>query len=335
MVRRQKIKNRKYTCLIKLASILLLTLTIIFASLKFYSDWLVHQAEAKYPPSEFLPVEGLQLHYVNEGSGRPVVFIPGGYGKVQDFTLSPLFDLVTAKYQAIFLDRPGLGYSERPTQEDATPAVQVRLIHDALQQLNIEKPVLVGQSWGGVIALEYGLDYPDDLSGIVLLGVAPYPRERSSDLISGIVRTPILGDFVLHTLYVPLGYHIMGPAFLEEAVEYFAPLDAVPASYSDTLGLEVRPSHAKAGADEEQIIPASLETLSTRFDEVSVPVVIVAGDLDTHAIEQAPRLDEEIPHSKVVVVEGANHLLWFSLPEVLIDAIQETWTWADERGFTQ
>jgi pimeloyl-ACP methyl ester carboxylesterase len=127
----------------------------------------------------------------------------------------------------------------------------------------------------------------------------------------------------------------MGPAFLEESVEYFAPLDAVPASYSDSLGLEVRPSHAKAGADEERIIPPSLETLSARLGEISAPVVIVASDLDTHAIEQSPRLDEDIPNSRVIVVEGANHLLWFALPEVVIDAIQETWTWADELAIAE
>jgi pimeloyl-ACP methyl ester carboxylesterase len=297
-----------------------------------YSDYLVRQAEAEYAPAEFVTVEGLQLHYLSEGSGRPVVFIPGGYGKIQDFTLSPLFDPVAMEYQAVFLDRPGLGYSERPTHEDATPPAQVRLIHGALQQLNIEKPVLVGQSWGGIIALQYALDYPDDLAGIVLLGVAPYPRERDSDPISEIVRMPILGDLVLHTLYVPLGYHIMGPAFLEESVEYFAPLDTVPASYSATLGLEIRPSHARAGADEERIIPLYLETLSARLAEISVPVVIVVGDLDTHAIEQAPRLEEDIPNSRVTVVEGAHHLLWFSLPEIVVDAVQETWTWADETG---
>jgi pimeloyl-ACP methyl ester carboxylesterase len=331
----QKSKNNRHTCLIRFVGILLLTLAAILVGLKLYTSHLIRQAEAEYPSAEFVTVEGLRLHYVSEGSGRPVVFIPGGYGKIQDFTLSPLFDPVAAKYQAVFLDRPGLGYSERPTYEDATPSVQVRLIHGALQQLNIEKPVLVGQSWGGIIALQYALDYPDDLAGIVLLGVAPYPRERASDPISEIVRTPILGDLVLHTLYVPIGYHILGPAFLEESVEYFAPLDAVPASYSATMGLEVRPSHVKAGADEDRIIPPYLETLSARLAEISVPVVIVAGDLDTYAIEQAPRLEEDIANSRVVVVEGANHLLWFSLPEVVIDAIQETWTWADETEVAQ
>jgi pimeloyl-ACP methyl ester carboxylesterase len=328
----QKRTNNRYTCLIRSVSILLLTLVAILVGLKLYSDHLVRQAETEYPPAEFVTVERLQLHYVSEGSGRPVVFIPGGYGKIQDFTLSPLFDPVATEFQAIFLDRPGLGYSERPTHEDATPSVQVRLIHGALQQLNVEKPVLVGQSWGGIMALQYALDYPDDLAGIVLLGVAPYPRERASDPISELVRMPILGDLVLHTLYVPIGYHIMGPAFLEESVEYFAPLNAVPASYSATMGLEIRPNHVKAGADEERIIPPCLETLSARFGEVSVPVVIVAGDLDTYAIEQAPRLEEDIPNSRVVVVEGANHLLWFSFPEVVVDAVRETWTWADETG---
>jgi pimeloyl-ACP methyl ester carboxylesterase len=148
------------------------------------------------------------LHYVSEGSGRPVVFIAGRNGKVQDFTLSPLFDPVTENYHAIFIDRPGPGYGERPEDEVATFAVQARLIHGALMQLGVEKPVLVGQSRGGGIALKYALDYPDDVAGIVLLGSSPYPSQDSADpifdTIEAIVTMPVLGDFVLHTIYVPI-----------------------------------------------------------------------------------------------------------------------------------
>jgi pimeloyl-ACP methyl ester carboxylesterase len=332
-MRGQKDKSSRRARLIRFAGIPLLALAIVFAGLKIYTDWLVRQAEAKYPPAEFVVVEGLPLHYLSEGSGRPVVFIHGGGGKLQDFALSPVFDLAAADYQVVLVDRPGLGYSERPRDEDATPAVQARLIHKALLKLGIEKPVLVGQSWGGVIALEYALDYPDDLSGIVLLGSAPYPREREPDPFLRIVRIPVLGDLVLQTLYVPIGRHIVAPAFLEASAEYFAPLDAVPSSYLDTtIELGLRPSHVKADADEEVIIPASLESISGRFGEISVPVTIVAGSLDTHAIEQAPRLDEDIPYSQVSVVEDAHHFIWFSRPEMVIDAIGETWTWADELG---
>jgi len=322
-------KKKRNTCLIRSVGALLVALAAVFFGLKLYTDWLVRRAEAKYPPDRFVTVEGLQLHYVSEGSGRPVVFIAGRNGKVQDFTLSPLYDLVTENYHAVFIDRPGLGYSERPGNEAATFAVQARLIHGALTELGIEKPVLVGQSRGGGIALEYTLDYPDDIAGVVLLGSSPYPSEDSADpvfdTIEGIVTTPVLGDFVLHTVYVPIARQVMSP-FLEAYIEYFAPLDEVPSSYYDTsLELGLRPTMVKADAEEEKVISESLEKLCARFDEIAIPVVIVTGDLDTYAMEQAPRLDDDIPYSEVVIVEGAHHFLWFSYPGEVIEAIRKAW----------
>jgi pimeloyl-ACP methyl ester carboxylesterase len=328
-----KDQKKRNTCLIRIASTLLVALVAVFLGLKFYTDWLVRRAEAKYPPDKFVTVEGLRLHYVSKGSGPPVVFIAGRNGKVQDFTLSPLYDSVTEDYHVIFIDRPGLGYSERPKDEAATFAVQARLIRGALTQLGIEKPVLVGQSRGGEIALKYALDYPDDIAGVVLLGSSPYPSETPDsvfDAIEGIVTTPVLGDFVLHTIYVPIARQVMSP-FLEEYIEYFAPLDEVPSSYYDTsLELALRPTMVKADAQEEKVVSESLEKLCTRCDEILVPVVIVTGDLDTYAMEQAPRLDDDLPNSEIVIVEGAHHFLWFPYPDEVMEAIQKAWIEAGE-----
>ena len=181
---------------IRWARNLLLALIGLLLALKIVTDVLVNRAEMKYPPDETVLVEGLQLNYVRAGNGRPVVFIPGGSGLLQNFTLSPVFDAVTADYEAIFFDRPGLGYSEKPAGEAATPDVQVRLLHGALQELGVEKPILVGQSWGGVMALTYALNYPDDLAGIVLLGASPYPRERQSDFFNVIRFSFVIADLL-------------------------------------------------------------------------------------------------------------------------------------------
>ncbi len=328
-------QHKKKSRLVRWGRNALLALIVLFLALKIVTDMLVNRAELKYPPDETVLVEGLKLNYVRAGNGRPVVFIPGGSGLLQNFTLSPMFDAITADYQTIFFDRPGLGYSEKPYDETATPAVQARLLHGALQELGVDKPVLVGQSWGGVIALTYALDYPDDLAGIVLLGSSPYPRERHEDYFDVIARMPVVGDLTLNTVYVPVGRYIVAPAILEQRVDNFAPLTAVPPTFEDlTLTIGLRSSHLKASAIENAVIPPALEGLSQRLGEVAAPVTIVAGTLDTHAFEQASRLDEAIPHSEVVIVAEANHYLWYAYPDVVVTAVTDTWAWADSLGVT-
>ena len=103
------------------------------------------------------------------------------------------------------------------------------------------------------------------------------------------------------------------------------------ASYYDTsLELALRPTMVKADAQEEKVVSESLEKLCTRFDEILVPVVIVTGDLDTYAMEQAPRLDDDLPNSEIVIVEGAHHFLWFPYPDKVMEAIQKAWIEAGE-----
>jgi pimeloyl-ACP methyl ester carboxylesterase len=304
----------------------------VLVGLKFYTDWLVRRAEANYPPADFVAVEGVQLHYVDAGAGRPVVFIHGGGETLQDFTLSPLYNLVTKDYRAVFVDRPGLGYSQRPTDKAVTLPEQTDLIHRALQQLDIEKPMLVGHSWGGTVVLQYALDYPDDLSGVILLGPAPYPMESTPEpFYDRIVRIPILGDVVLHTLYVPIGYHLVAPAQRGDAIAYFAPLDEVPDSYFDMrMALALRPSHIVAAREERVIYPLGRESVSARLGDVTAPTMIISGSLDDHVMEQVPQLDEDIPNSRVVIMDGAGHYIWFAYPERVVDVIQETWDWVDE-----
>jgi len=305
-------------------------LTVILVGGKIYTDVIVQSAESKYPPAKFVTVENVRLHYLEAGSGLPVVIIPGGSGKVQDFSLSPLYQLIIDEYQVIIFDRPGLGYSEKPL-EVTTPEVQARLIHSAIDELGYEKPLLLGQSWGGVIALAYAQAYPTDLSGMILLGTSPYPRERKSDIFNVIARTPVIGDLIVYTLYVPIARHWVAPAMLEQNKDYFSPLNTVPEGYYDaTMEVGLRPSHLKTAAEETRIIPASLAALVENLDKVDVPVMIVAGDQDTHAMEQSIHLQEDLPASKVKAVEETNHYLWFSQPNGVVETIHELWIWSDE-----
>lgn len=323
--------QKKRGCVMRAIAALAVLLLITCGCLGIATQIIVRQAEARYPAAAFVTVEETRLHYASEGSGRPVVFVHGGNGQLQDFALSPVFAPVAAEFHATAFDRPGLGYSEKPANGDMTPAVQARLIREALEELQVERPLLVGQSWGGVVALAYALDNPESVSGVVLIGVAPYPRERTTDPFLAVARVPVIGDLLVHTVFVPIGHYLLSPVLLEQSVGSFAPLSQVPPSFYDTnIALGLRPKQILSAAEESVVIPASLESLSERLHEITVPVTVLVGELDTHAAEQAARLKNDIVGSTVVIVDGANHYFWYAYPEVVVEAIRSTWDRVEE-----
>lgn len=309
-------------------AIILLTvaLPVICGSLGLGTRLIVRQAEARYPASDFVTVEAASLHYTRAGVGRPVVLLHGGSGQLQDFSTSPVYPPLTNEFSTIAFDRPGLGYSEKPADEALTPEVQARLLFEALGALGIQRPLLVGQSWGGVVALAYALEYPESVSGIVLMGVAPYPRARRTDPFYALARLPVIGDLLVHTLFVPIGRYLLSPALLKQGAASFAPLDQVPPGfYAKSIALGLRPAQILAEAEESVVIPASLDSLSKRLPEIAVPVTILVGELDPYAFEQAARLEQDLPGSVVIVVADAAHYFWYAYPDVVVEAVRNTW----------
>jgi pimeloyl-ACP methyl ester carboxylesterase len=100
----------------------------------------------------FVTVGEARLHYVDEGSGRPVVMIHGNAGDLQDFRSGTL-DLMAHNYRTIAFDLPGHGLSKALRNTRGTIQEQAKILHQALTALEIKDPILVGHSWGGAVLL--------------------------------------------------------------------------------------------------------------------------------------------------------------------------------------
>ena len=138
-------------------------------------NWQARVAERRHPPiGNFITVNGVRLHYLDAGEGPPVVLLHGNSSMVQDFALSILEPLART-HRVIAIDRPGFGYSDRPTDVVWTPEAQAALIRDALDRLGVEMPVILGHSWAASIALCFALDYPDEIAGVVVESGYYYP----------------------------------------------------------------------------------------------------------------------------------------------------------------
>jgi len=266
-------------------------------------------------------VDGVALNYVSAGSGRPVVLIHGNPGSYQDYTLA-VFERLIKSYYVVAFDRPGHGFSERHDSVQTTVEVQARIVHDALQRLAIEKPVLVGHSWGGSLVLAAAVAYQKDLSGIVLLAPAAYPSVRV-EWWSLLPRVPLLGEFVVNRL-TPF----LGRAFVRKSLKQAYDPQELQHEYAEqSAEMWMRPDHIRACAYDERTLAASLRGLSQYYCDIEIPVVIVTGSADRllDPNEHAYPLQRAIKNSKLVVLPETGHQLPQTHPDAVIAAIDAAW----------
>ena len=127
-----------------------------------------HSAERCSPPlGHLLKIDGARLHYLDCGRDRansssPAVLLHGNGAMIEDFLISGVIDCVSRSRRVISFDRPGFGHSDRPPDRSWTAEAQANLIYEACANLGVERPVLVGHSWGTLVALAMALAHPGE-----------------------------------------------------------------------------------------------------------------------------------------------------------------------------
>ena len=287
-------------------------------------------AERRHPPlGRFVTAGGARLHYVERGRGQPVVFLHGNGAMVEDLLISGVIDQTARRYRAIALDRPGFGHSDRPRGRSWTAAAQASILPEAFRLLGIERPIVVGHSWGTLVALALALDHPRHVSGLVLASGYYYPTPRKDVALFSVPAIPVVGDLLRHTV-APLIGEAMAPALIERM---FSPQGVSPRFAEQfPVALTVRPSQIRAfSEDAAHMIPAA-QMLSGRYRSLFPPTAILAGDADEIAsYRQAQRLHGEVAGSRLEVLRGGSHMVHHIAPERIVHAIDavaaESSTW--------
>jgi len=218
---------------------------------------LARSAERRNSPrGHFLDIDGVRLHYVERGSGEPLLLLHGNGSMIQDFDSSGLLAMAARKYRVIVPDRPGYGYSNRPRDRLWSPGRQADLIHDVLIELDATPAVVLGHSWGASVAVQLALRHPESVKALVLASGYYYPTARVDALMLSPPALPIIGDILRHTIS-PLLVRLMWPGLMRKI---FGPKQ-VPEKFRRgfPVGLAVRPSQLRASASESgMMIPDAL-----------------------------------------------------------------------------
>jgi pimeloyl-ACP methyl ester carboxylesterase len=283
--------------------------------------WVRHRAsraERDNPPvGRFVEVEGARLHYIDKGEGPPVVLLHGNTVLLQDFIASGLIDRLAERHRVIAFDRPGFGYSERPRGRLWTAQTQAEAIRHALARLGVDAPVVLGHSWGTLVALGMALGGAPYVRGLLLVSGYYYPTARLDVALTAPAALPVVGDVLRYTVSPLTGR----PLLKRTVAAMFSP-SPVPDNFFDVIAPEMmlRPSQIRAEAgDAARMIPAAAR-LRDDYSALRIPVSIFAGADDKIVDPQAQsvRLHQAVPHSSLVVIPGAGHMVHYAAADQIV-----------------
>lgn len=301
--------------------------TAALAGAAIYNQVQRRAAETETPPAgKFVEIDGIRLHYVERGlherDVHPVVLLHGNGMTWADWDASGVLDKLVAETRVIAFDRPGFGYSDRPRTRIWTPQAQAALMVRALAEIGVERPVVVGHSWGTLVALAMALDFPRVVSGLVLLSGYYFPTARLDVYPTAIPAIPVLGDALAYTVS-PLVGRMIAPAGLKAS---FAPAEISPKFRRFPMEMALRPSQVRATAGDTALMVPGAYSLAKRYDELDLPVLIMAGsgDLIAHPDEHAEKLVSRIKDAELRMIEGSGHMIHYTATDDVADGIIET-----------
>lgn len=283
------------------------------------------RAEALHPPrGRFVEVDGIRLHVIERGDpdAPPLVLLHGNSALAEELVLSGLVGRAAVRYRVLVFDRPGYGHSERPDDREWTPEEQARLLLDALALLGVDKPIVMGHSWGTLVALSMALQAPQSVRALVLVSGYYRPGLRVDVAWLSAPSLPAVGALMRHTVSPLLG-RLLWPAFTRRM---FWPREVTEPFRSDfPVWMSLRPQQLKASAEESALMIPWAMKLRSRYGEVQVPAMIVAGASDRMVTTRwhARWLHEALPGSGLQVVPHAGHMVHHVATHQVLKAIDE------------
>lgn len=270
-------------------------------------------------PRQFVEVSGHRLAYAEVGSGRPVLLLHGALTGADDLLLA-LGDRLAGEVRLIAVDRPGYGASEGDW-ETASIWRQATLVRGLSAALALERPVIVGHSFGGAVALSWAVQAPEELTAVVALAPLAFPEPRLEQVLFGPRAAPLVGDLLsfmsmpFDAVAMPAVWRAMfSPQPIPEAFEA-----AFPTRAPGERG------RMKTVAREAARLLPDLARSASLYGGAALPARILCGDQDRVAnpMLHGRVLASILPDSRYISVPGAGHMVHHASPDIVADAVLE------------
>jgi len=269
--------------------------------------------------SQFVEIDGILVHYKMMGQGQPYIILLHGFG-ASVFSWHAVMEPLSQLGTVIAYDRPAFGLTERPMNWSGLnpygPEGNDALLAGLMDYFGIQKAILIGNSAGGTISMQFALLHPDHVQALILVDPAVY-ENSSPNWVSILGKTPEMQH--------------LGPLFVRSIRK--SGLDLIRTAWHDptritqeTLDGYTKPLRAtnwdRALWD---FTMASHDTgLISDLKEFTMPVLVITGDDDRIVpTANSVKLAGVIPNSKLVIIQNAGHVPHEEQPTLFMQVADE------------
>lgn len=264
----------------------------------------VEQLKARWaaPPSQFVELDGMQVHVRDEGprdSAMPIVLLHGTSASLH--TWEGWTEKLKDRRRVVSLDLPGFGLTGPFPDADYRLARYLRFLANFFDRMEAKRFVLVGNSFGGFLAWQFALAMPARVDRLVLIDAGGYPQQARS---------------------VPIGFRIAGIPVLSQVARQVLPRSVVESSVRNVYGepdkvtsalvdryyeLTLRAGNRQALGQRINQIPTGED--AERIRDIGVRTLILWGGRDRLVpVELAGRFHADIRGSRLVVFDDLGHV---------------------------
>jgi pimeloyl-ACP methyl ester carboxylesterase len=263
------------------------------------ADIPLEQLKARWatPPSKFVEVDGMSIHYRDEGSGPTLVLVHGTGSSL--FTWDGWVKALSDRYRIVRLDTPGFGLTGPHPKGDYRLSTYAEVLDHFVQAIGIDRFAVAGNSLGGGIAWSYAVAHPEKVSALVLVDSMGYPHEGPTPVVFTLARMP-----VMPSLLAQLDPRRLVEQTLKDC--YGDPRKVTPALIDHYTQMSLRPGNR--GAFSERV-KTPYEDRTAALAGMKMPVLIMWGAKDgLIPVAHAERFRAAIPGAQLKIYEDLGHV---------------------------
>lgn len=278
---------------------------------------LIWSASFSQSPKEGLrKINGTQLFISEEGKGEPLIVLHGGPGLNHQY-FKPHLAPLAEKMNVVYYDQRACGESSIPSTDSLSLSFFVDDIEGIRKSLGVEKVNILAHSWGAILAVNYGLKYPNHVKKMVLSNPVALSLEYQAESMKMLqARTTKQDSIDRATILNSDSYKNHEIAATEKLIRSFFLPSFYDQSKITRLNLSLTSDYHTATTALYKGLGPDLKSYNyyESIAAFSFPVLVIAGEADNIPMKAIERIQQNVSNSQVIILDRSGHFPFIEEP---------------------